>query len=342
MNAQARLGAFVLIALALLVLASGRIAKMPWFAKEDNIIEIAFDDVMGLEPLAAVRFAGLRVGTVKSIELSNNRPMVRLELDADFFLPASTHASIGSGGLVGEKYLALYAKTGDTKPLPPDATIPVDIGGDIDTFIAKMSGIVGEFQEMSDQIRKAFDAEGDGVAFSTMVVNTNRAVTALAEALAENREALAATIDSLRGTSQALETHVPEIARDLSRLSHDLAGMIESNRNSLERILEKLPETIEAGQDFFDGSQRAIASVDEAMHRADDMLIENRENLYRMIFEMRKAAENLETLSDDLRRNPWKLLNEKPEVPPSPRAKQEKLEEMLLSTGRMGVTPARR
>jgi phospholipid/cholesterol/gamma-HCH transport system substrate-binding protein len=243
---------------------------------------------------------------------------------------------------VGEKYLAFYADPGDTKPLPPDAIIPVDIGGDIDTFIAKMTGVVGEFQEMANQIRAAFDADGDGVSFSTLVHNTNSAVTMLAETLSENREALASTMVSLRNTSKALEAQVPDTARDLRRLSHDLAEMIELNRGNLELAASKLPEAIEAGQNFFENSQKTIASVDGVMRRADDMLVENRENLYRLMFEMRKAAENLEALSGDLRRNPWKLLNEKPEVPPSPRAKQEKLEEMLLTTGKMGVTPAQR
>lgn len=342
MNAQARLGAFVLVALVLLGLASGRIAKIPWFTHKDRVIEIAFNDVLGLETLADVRFAGLRVGTVKSIELRDNSPIVKIELDADFFLPASTRASIGSGGLVGEKYLALYAKPDDRSPLPPDATIPVDIGGDIDTFIAKMTGIVGEFQDMASQIRAAFDAEGEGVAFSTMVVNTNKAVTSLAETLAENREALTATIDSLQNASRALENRLPQIASDLHTLSHDLVEMIEANRASLELAAGRLPETIEAGRSFFESGQKTIASVDDATQRADDILVENRENLYRLLFEMRKAAENLDELSDDLRRNPWKLLNEKPEVPPSPRASQEKMEEMLLTTGRMGVTPAHR
>ncbi|MDQ6987347.1 MAG: MCE family protein, partial [Mariprofundaceae bacterium] len=67
-----------------------------------------------------------------------------------------------------------------------------------------------------------------------------------------------------------------------------------------------------------------------------------RENIYRMIFEMRKAAENLDALSDDLRRNPWKLTNKTREVRPSPRARQEKMEELMLSTGRMGLAPSRR
>ncbi|MDX8411685.1 MAG: MlaD family protein [Mariprofundaceae bacterium] len=342
MNPQARLGAFVLIALLFLLLASGRIAKVSWFTPADRVIKIAFNDVMGLEALADVRFAGLSVGTVKFIELRDNRPIVELELDADFFLPKSTHASIGSGGLVGEKYLALYADPGDTQPLPPDATIPVDIGGDIDTFIAKMSGIAGEFQEMANQVRAAFDAEGDGVSFSTLVHNTNGVVTVLAETLRENREALASTMASLQNTTQILEAQVPDIAGDLRRLSHHLAEMIELNRNNLELAASKLPEAIQASQAFFENSQKTMASADGVVRRADDMLVENRENLYRLMFEMRKAAENLEALSDDLRRNPWKLLSEKPEVPQSPRAKQEKLEEMLLTTGKMGVTPANR
>ena len=76
------------------------------------------------------------------------------------------------------------------------------------------------------------------------------------------------------------------------------------------------------------------------MNHADAMLVDNRENLYRMLFELRKASENLESLSDNLRRNPWKLLTKEPEVPPSPQARQQMMEQMLLTTGQMGVAPA--
>ena len=75
---------------------------------------------------------------------------------------------------------------------------------------------------------------------------------------------------------------------------------------------------------------------------ANASVVDNRENLYRMLFELRKASENLEAFSSDLKRNPWKLMKEKPEVPLSKKEKREKMEELLLTTGSMGKTPAKR
>jgi len=92
---------------------------------------------------------------------------------------------------------------------------------------------------------------------------------------------------------------------------------------------------VEASEDFFSEGKKSFRNF-------NDILTDNRENLYRMIFEFRRTAENLDALSDDLRRNPWKLMNKQPEVPPSPRVKQEKMEEMMLSTGLMGLAPARK
>jgi hypothetical protein len=60
------------------------------------------------------------------------------------------------------------------------------------------------------------------------------------------------------------------------------------------------------------------------------------------LFELRKASENFEAFSDDIRRNPWKLMKEKPEVRANKRAEREKMEELILSTGRMGLAPAKK
>ena len=71
-------------------------------------------------------------------------------------------------------------------------------------------------------------------------------------------------------------------------------------------------------------------------------ILDNRENLYRTLFELRKASESLEIFADDIRRNPWKLMKEKPEIKADRRARQEEMEEMLMTTGRMGIAPARK
>jgi phospholipid/cholesterol/gamma-HCH transport system substrate-binding protein len=112
LNAQARLGAFVLVALILLGLMSSRIGGFVWFKQQHNIVETEFNDLMGLEPQSDVRMAGVKVGSIQEIKLDKGRALVRIALLPGIRLPASTQASIVSRGMVGEKYLSLHSGRG--------------------------------------------------------------------------------------------------------------------------------------------------------------------------------------------------------------------------------------
>ena len=101
----------------------------------------------------------------------------------------------------------------------------------------------------------------------------------------------------------------------------------------MNKLETELPKTTQASRKFFAEGAKASEALNST-------LIDNRENLYRTLFELRKTSENLESFSDDLRRNPWKLMAEKPEVKASKRAQQEKMEELLMTTGRMGLAPS--
>jgi len=284
MNAQARLGAFVLIGLLTLGLLSVRIGQINMFGGNGGAtVEAVFGDVSGLDEQTPVRLAGVRVGSVASISLEGNRALVRIHLEPDIVLPASTRATLVGGGLVGEQFIALSADTDDTEPLPHGKRIPTVPSGNLDVLIAKASFIAEDIHQLT--------------------IAGKHAINTLGIILDENRGDLHKTIHNLSGISQSLN--------------------------------KKLPPTLDAGKGFFSEGKKSF-------HDLDGLLAGNRENLYRMIFEFRKTAENLAALSDDLRRNPWKLMNKQKEVPPSPRARQKKMEEMMLSTGQMGLAPARR
>jgi len=120
--------------------------------------------------------------------------------------------------------------------------------------------------------------------------------------------------------------------------------MVRENREqvrettaSLQRIMQKLekdlPQASRAGREFFEEGKQTSKNLNAS-------LLDNRENLYRTLFELRIASENFAAFSDDIRRNPWKLMKEKPEVKPDRRSKQRLMEEMLMTTGSMGLEPA--
>jgi len=310
MNRQARLGAFVLVALLLLGFATGRIGDIVWVKQEANIVETEFDDLLGLDVQSPVRMAGVKIGIVQEILLRNNHAVVRIALNPGVRLPASTYATIVGRGLVGEKNLALVAKHDDTEWLPDGAIIPSKPSGDINTFIAQASGITDDLSKLSSLLTEMFSKEDGTESLKNLLAKTNKTVEQLNAILAENRTDLHEAIHNLSKISKVLNRELPSTMKELSKVS------------------KQLPATVSAGKDFFENSNAAV--------------LDNRENLYRMLFELRKTAENLEAFSDDLRRNPWKLMKEKPEIRRSKQEREAKLEEMLLTTGKMGESPASR
>jgi len=300
MNPQARLGAFVLLALMLFGFATQRVGDFALFKQSNHLVEAEFNDLMGLDVQAPVRMAGVKVGVVQNISLKNGKAIVSIALNPDVRLPASTRASIIGRGLVGEKNLALTAKPGDTDWLPDGAIIPSDPTGDFNTFIATASGITEDIKALTDALSGTKNGK-NRESLQQLITNINTAAQEMALMLKENRIQIRETTASLQRIMQQME--------------------------------KELPQTTRAGRAFFEKGKQVSENFNAA-------LVDNRENLYRTMFELRRTSENLEAFSDDIRRNPWKLMKEKPEVKPSKRAKQEKMEERMLSTGRMGLAPA--
>ena len=297
MNAQARLGVFVLIGLLVLSLLSIRIGRIHMFSSGGTSVEAVFDDAAGLEEQTPVRMAGVKIGSVASITLEGNRALVGMRLKPDIVLPASTTASLVSGGLVGERFVALSANPNDTTPLSPGKRIPTVPHAGLHMLVAKAGS-------MADDIHQ-------------LTTVSKHAITTLAAVLDENRHDFRNTIRNLGDVSTSMKKKLPGTLADV------------------QHAFKRLPRAVDASEGFFNEGKKSF-------HDLDGLLVGNRENIYRMIFEFRKAAENLEALSDDLRRNPWKLMNKQKEVPASKRARAEKMEEMMLSTGQMGLAPARR
>jgi len=315
MNPQARLGAFVLLAMIALVFATGKIGDMVWFKQQSHIVETEFVDLLDLDIQAPVRMAGVKVGVVQEILLRNNKALVRIALNPDVHLPASTRATIVGRGLVGEKNLALNAKNGDTELLPDGALIPSDVSGDINTFISSSSGITDDLQTLAHSLTEAL-GNGDGQhSLLQLISKTSKAADELTALLQENR------------------AHIARATKGFADTGTDTALLLKNHRADMDRLLQTLPETAASGRDFFNEGTATMRDLHA-------MLIENRENLYRSMFELRKASENLEVFSDDVRRNPWKVLSKEPEVKASPRTTSLKMEEMILTTGHMGPIPA--
>ncbi|MGH3916601.1 MAG: MCE family protein [Pseudonocardiaceae bacterium] len=114
----------VITALATGVLAM-TIANTTFRARSDYLAQ--FTDVTGLLVGDDVRVAGVRVGSVQSIELVDRRiAQVGFTVDEGVTLPASVTASVLYRNLIGQRYLALEQGAGSSGVLLPGGLIPLE------------------------------------------------------------------------------------------------------------------------------------------------------------------------------------------------------------------------
>ncbi|MDF1606029.1 MlaD family protein [Nocardioides sp. YIM 152315] len=110
------------LATSVLVVTIGNLSFSP---KSEYRAE--FVDATGVVEGDDVRIAGVKVGSVKDVEIvDRTRALVTFTVDEAESLSKATHAAIRYRNLVGQRYISLTDQIGDTGDLAPGATIPVD------------------------------------------------------------------------------------------------------------------------------------------------------------------------------------------------------------------------
>jgi len=118
-------GAFVLGLIAVLV------GLVVWFTRDDivrNLYELSTrDPVSGLQPQAVVRYRGITVGKVTSIDFdpaAKGNVRVRITVDERVPLTKSSYATLSYQGVTGLAFIAIDDKGESSEPLPPDNAHP--------------------------------------------------------------------------------------------------------------------------------------------------------------------------------------------------------------------------
>lgn len=117
-----RLGIFVILGTALLVVASYLIGNRQNMFGQNFTIEAVFKNVNGLQKGNNVRYAGINVGTVRDIDMVNDtliRVLMLVQEKMQSHIKTDAIATIGSDGLVGSMIVNIVPGNGNA-PLVQD------------------------------------------------------------------------------------------------------------------------------------------------------------------------------------------------------------------------------
>ena len=135
---SAAVGVFVLVGLLCVAYMTIKLGKMEVFSDEGFELKASFTNVSGLRVGADVELAGVPVGRVTNIVLTDDmRARVSLRLDRPLQLTDDTIASVKTSGLIGDKYISL-SPGGSPDILPAGGEITeTEAPTDLESIIAK-------------------------------------------------------------------------------------------------------------------------------------------------------------------------------------------------------------
>jgi phospholipid/cholesterol/gamma-HCH transport system substrate-binding protein len=233
--------------LFLAILFSGSIRS---FFSPRTTVTAVFTDVKGLRPGAPVWFAGVQVGSVRSLKFEQGRIVTTLSIDLSAlpYLKKDSAARIMTMGLMGDKYVELAPGTRDAAPLEAGAEIggasPPEIAEELQRFV---SGVEGGKGSLAMLLR-------DESLYRDLAVSA-RDIKAFAAMLRSSEGTLAKTIrdpavyDRFQKASASLEAFSDRLVSSrgtLQRLVDD-ASLYENMNRAAERM-NKILERVESGQ----------------------------------------------------------------------------------------------
>lgn len=219
----------------------------------DNRYSAVFDDVSSLKSGDAVKVAGVKVGSVHSVDLQpDNTVIVDFGADEDIVLTAGTKAAVRYLNLVGDRYLELLDSPGSAAIAPAGSVIPADRtmpALDLDLLLGGLKPVV---QGLNPQAVNALTGsliqilqgqEGNleslfakTSAFSTSLADNSATVQQLIDNLNTVLGTIAADGDKFSGAVDGLERLITGLAADRDPIG-DAITALEAGSASLTDLL---------------------------------------------------------------------------------------------------------
>jgi phospholipid/cholesterol/gamma-HCH transport system substrate-binding protein len=253
MSSEAKVGIFVIIALALsayviyfLAVAGTHPGGAEYYA--------LFRQAQGLQNGAPVRMAGVDIGEVTNIRLTpDSRARVTFRLQKGIPLRANYRLTIASGALLGESYLDIAAAPGRARQLEPGETL---VGVDLPTLqdlVTASQALVTELQTTVGALNETLQGPELLPSLEQALNNVGTAAhqaalfaTTLNTMAGENRVALHQSVRNLelataqaraftqqmlpRLAASAAPEQIEEVLANLSNAAEEVAGIAQGLR----------------------------------------------------------------------------------------------------------------
>jgi phospholipid/cholesterol/gamma-HCH transport system substrate-binding protein len=289
MSRAARLGAFIVVTMAILIAGIFIIGGKQYLFSSTYKLKAQFDNVVGLDEGADVRVGGVHSGTVSSIVLPH-KPGDKVTVIMD--LAKSTHeiikqdsvATIETEGLLGNQYLAISFGSTATADVRSGDIIASQPPLEMSELLKKASGILDSSQEA---IQNATGATANLKSISAKIDSGQGTVGALVndKQLYSNLEQTTTTMNNTMTQAQA---GVTDFQENMEALKHNFfvrgyfknrgyEDSAELAKYEIERLPQGTPakEFTYSAKQLFDKQDSAKLKNQKSLNAGGEFLANN-------------------------------------------------------------------
>jgi len=252
-----------------------------------NYILISDGSVSGLNPQAAVRFRGVKVGKVKSIDFDpENSRFIRIRIGVDKNLPLTkgVFAQLGYQGVTGLAYIQLDDNGDQPELLQPNESVLPRIpmrASTLDNIVITGQDLLNSVNET---VKKMNDLLNDKNRenFSYLLKNMENATNDFSNFTRQLQPNLKA-LPELTNKTNTLLSNADQLVKNINQVIYNISqqgGVIDNLSKSAAEISDTIPriqnaiegvsDTIPRIQDAIDGVKHGTRSVDRILMQLEE------------------------------------------------------------------------
>ena len=254
-----------------------------------------FADVSSLKAGDTVRVAGVRVGTVNSVDLQpDNSVIVGFGADRDIVLTSGTKVAVRYLNLVGDRFLELLDAPGSTRIQPPGSVISSERTApalDLDLLLGGLKPVV---QGLNPQAVNALTnsliqiLQGQDGNLESLFAKTSD----FSNSLADNSQTVQQLVDNLNAVLKTIATDGDKFSGAVDRLEKLVTGLA-ADRDPIGDAIAALDSGTASLADLLTEGRAPLAGSVDQLSRLAPILDSDKESLD---IALQKAPKNFRKL----------------------------------------------
>lgn len=294
-----RISRTALVLLAVLALA-GTVVIVRQTIFKPTTITAYFTSATAIYPGDEVRVAGVKVGSIKSIEPVGGQARITLAVDHDVKIPADAKAILMAQNLVAARYVQLAPAYEDSGPTMTDGA---QIG-------VERTAVPVEWDQVKDQLMRL--ASDLGPINGASATSLSRFVDSAAAAMNGNGEKLHEAINQLSGVAKILGQGSGDVVSIIKNLQvfvtalrdsnaqivefqgqlANVTSVVDGSRSDLDGALTNLADAVGKVRRFIEGSRDQTAEQLQRLNNVTQNLVDNKAKLENVLHVAPNAIAN--------------------------------------------------